>query len=94
MLEVSSAKYIDGYRIELLFNDGERRIVDLKNSLDGPVFQPLKDLNFFKKFKINFNTIEWPNGADFAPEYLYEIAVADNLKVAEPETVYKKLKKK
>lgn len=34
-------------------------MVDLKDSLNGPVFQPLKDLDFFKKFAIRFNTIEW-----------------------------------
>ncbi|MBQ3876783.1 MAG: DUF2442 domain-containing protein [Prevotella sp.] len=75
-IEVVKAEYIDGYRLLLLFNNGERRIVDLSNSLKGTVFAPLKDINFFKRFSIKFNTVEWENGADFAPEYLYEISSA------------------
>lgn len=72
-LEVIKAQYVNEYRIKLWFNNGEMRMVDLKDSLNGPVFQPLKDLDFFKKFAIRFNTIEWPNEDDFAPEYLYGI---------------------
>ena len=72
-IEVTKAEYLDGYRIMLLFNNGEKRIVDLSQSLNGEVFAPLKDIGFFKRFSIKFYTIEWENGADFAPEYLYEI---------------------
>ena len=72
-IEVTKAEYLDGYRIMLLFNNGEKRIVDLSQSLNGEVFAPLKDIGFFKRFSIKFNTIEWENGTDFAPEYLYEI---------------------
>ena len=75
-LEIIKAKYIDNYRIKVWFNDGKVKIVDLADSLIGIAFEPLKDLEFFKKFSIKFNTIEWENGADFAPEYLYEIGLA------------------
>ena len=75
-IEVIKAKYLDGYRLLLLFNYGEKRIVDLSNSLRGSVYVPLKDINYFKQFSIKFNTVEWENGADFAPEYLYEIGTA------------------
>ena len=75
-IEVTKAEYLDGYRIKLLFNNGETRIVDLSQSLNGTVFASLKDIEFFKRFTIKFNTIEWENGADFAPEYLYEIGGA------------------
>ena len=72
-LEISKAEYLGDYRIRLWFNNGEVRIVDLANSLCGEAFRPLHDLDYFKQFSIRFNTIEWENGADFAPEYLYEI---------------------
>ena len=75
-IEVVKAEYIDGYKLLLLFNNGVRRIVDLSDSLKGSVFAPLKDISFFKHFSIKFNTVEWENGADFAPEYLYEISAA------------------
>jgi hypothetical protein len=72
-IEVVKATYLDGYRVKLLFNNGETRIADLSQSLNGSVFAPLRDIDYFKKFSIKFNTIEWENGADFAPEYLWDI---------------------
>ena len=75
-IEVIKAEYMDGFRLLLLFNNGERKVVDLSNSLKGTVYTPLKDIDYFKRFSIKFNTIEWENGADFSPEYLYEIGTA------------------
>ncbi|MCD8387797.1 MAG: DUF2442 domain-containing protein [Bacteroidales bacterium] len=69
-LEVVKAQYMGGYRIKLWFNNQVEKVVDLKASLKGLVFEPLLDLEVFKRFSIKFNTIEWENGADFAPEYL------------------------
>ena len=75
-LEITKAVYLKDYKVMLHFNNGERRIVDLQSSLHGEIFAPLKDVEYFKRFTIKFNTIEWENGADFAPEYLYEIGTA------------------
>jgi len=72
-LEVSKALYLDNYRILLTFNNGDTRTVDLQNELNGTVYEPLRQLDYFKNFQVKFNTIEWSNGADYAPEYLYEI---------------------
>jgi hypothetical protein len=74
-LEVSQAEYLDNYRIKLTFNNGEIKTVDLQNELTGTVYKPLQEYNYFKDFKLKYNTIEWDNGADYAPEYLYEIGV-------------------
>ena len=72
-LEITNANYLSEYKILLNFNSRDTKIVDLKNELTGSIFEPLKDVNYFKDFSIKYNTIEWNNGADFAPEYLYQI---------------------
>ena len=72
-LEVSQAEYLDNYRIKLTFNNGEIKTVDLQNELNGVVYAPLRQLDYFQKFQLKYNTIEWENGADYAPEYLYEL---------------------
>ena len=74
-LHVVGVEYIEGYRLRLQFNDGAIKEIDLKDELYGEVFEPLKDVDFFRKAAVNpdTNTIEWPNGADFAPEFLYEL---------------------
>lgn len=77
-LHVTSATYLGGYRLRLGFNDGTTKDVDLSPELYGTVFEPLKDTGLFRQVHVNpdTNTIEWPNGADFAPEFLYEIGTA------------------
>ena len=65
---------IDKYRIKLKFNNGAEGVVDLAEELYGEVFEPLNDIELFKSFFLTSPTIEWPSGADFAPEYLFEVA--------------------
>ena len=72
-IEVSEAIYLSEYKIQLIFNNGESKIVDLSAELNSKVFEPLKDKSFFQSFVIKYNTIEWSNGADFAPEFLLEL---------------------
>lgn len=69
---ITKAEYVKGYEIELSFKDGSSEVVDFKPYLDRPIFQPLNDEEFFKRFKLGSWTLEWENGADFAPEFLYE----------------------
>lgn len=72
MLEVTDVKYVSGYTLWLSFNDGVEGVVDLEESLWGPVFEPLKDQEFFKQVFLSpvLHTAAWKNDADFAPEYL------------------------
>lgn len=74
ILHVKQAKYLHDYVLWLKFNDGAEGEVNLENELDGEVFEPLKDLNNFRQFSVDpdMQTIVWANGADLAPEFLYE----------------------
>ena len=74
ILHVKEAKYLHDYVIWLRFNDEAEGEIDLKDELDGEIFEPLKKIKNFKKFKVDpdIMTVVWENGADIAPEFLYE----------------------
>ena len=67
---ITKAQYVGDHKIHLWFNNNVDKVVDFSDKLKGAAFEPLRDLAFFKNFHIVYNTIEWANGADFAPEYL------------------------
>lgn len=79
ILHVVDVKYARDYIIWVRFNDGIDGEVDLSAELDGEVFGPLKDKKLFKTIKVDplLGTVVWDNGADLAPEFLY-----DNLKIS------------
>jgi hypothetical protein len=72
---VREVKYIDGYKLRITFENGKQKRIDLANYLEGEIFDPLKDKAYFKKVSVNrdIDTIVWENGADFSPDFLYEI---------------------
>ena len=74
--DVTRARHVSGFVVWLEFRDGTSGEVDLAPYLTGPVFQPLRDPAVFRSFSIHpeFQTLVWPNGADLAPEFLYELA--------------------
>ena len=55
---------------------GVEETVDFSDWLEGPIFEPLKDAAYFRRFFIEGGTVTWPNGADIAPETLHERAKA------------------
>lgn len=74
MPRILEARHVRDFVIWLRFSDGAEGEVDLAGELDGPVFEPLRDPDYFRLVTLNpsLHTITWPNGADLAPEYLHE----------------------
>jgi hypothetical protein len=74
MQDVIEARYIGKYTLWIRFEDGIAGEIDLSGELLGGVFEPLRDEAYFRQFRVNADTgtLEWPNRADFAPEFLYE----------------------
>lgn len=75
MLHVKSVNYISDYKIYVAFDDGTVGEVTLKGHLEGPIFEPLKDKDYFLKVRVDpeFKTVVWPNGADLVPEFVKEL---------------------
>ena len=76
-LHIHSVRVCDDYCLECGFTNGETLRVNLRDELYGDVFAPLLDAIVFAQARINPDTltVEWENGADFAPEFLYQIAM-------------------
>ena len=64
-------KVLDDYELEIIFNNGEKKIFDVKPYFKFKIFEELKDLKKFKSVKISGLSIEWENGADICPDELY-----------------------
>jgi hypothetical protein len=71
---VIHAEHRGGFRLHVVFNDASENTIDFEPWLEGPVFEPLKDPQYFQRFFVDGGTIVWPNGADIAPETLYDVA--------------------
>ena len=73
MVSVIDVRHVRGYVVWLRFSDGTEGEVDLREELDGEVFEPLRDRKLFRSVAVHpeWHTIAWPNGADFAPEFLH-----------------------
>lgn len=76
ILRIAEAEVCGRHSLQLTFNDGTSSTVNVAPLLEGPVFEPLKDPDYFARAELDLvaGTVVWPNGADFAPEALYELA--------------------
>jgi hypothetical protein len=83
-IHVTDVECIEDYQLRLTFNTGEEGVVDLADELYGEVFEPLQDKSLFRQVYLTARTIEWPNGADFAPEFLLTFLQTEQAPVAEP----------
>jgi hypothetical protein len=71
---VVRAEHRGGFQLHVVFNDGSENTIDFEQWLEGPMFEPLKNPDYFRRFFVDGGTVVWPNGADVAPETLYELA--------------------
>ena len=71
-ISVKSVRSLSEYQLLLTFENGEKKIFDMKPYLDKGIYKELKDESKFKTVRISFDSIEWCNKADIDPEFLYE----------------------
>jgi len=74
--EVKNVRPTDNHELILDFDNEEKRVFDVKPILSYGRFSELEDLAAFKRVHISFDTVEWENGLDLDPEYLYEKSTA------------------
>ena len=78
---ILSAEVRGPHRLWVSFNDGTCGEVDPRPLMSGPVFDPLRDPEFFARVTLDpvCGTVVWPNGADFAPEALRSLVVSESV---------------
>ena len=80
MLHVIAVEYVGDKKLNISFDDGNSGVIDLSGNLIGPVFEPLRRNDEFAKVVLDeeLETVVWPNGADFAPEFLRDLLLKQN----------------
>lgn len=86
IIHVTQVEVVGPHSLELAFDNGTRKRVNLRRELYGQVFEPLREPTFFAKAYLDSNsrTVTWPNGADFAPDFLYQLEPEETLAPATP----------
>jgi hypothetical protein len=76
LVDITAVEVVGEYQLRLTFADGTVGDVDFAGRQWRGVFEPLGDPSFFARVAVDpdAGTIAWPNGADMAPEPLYEEA--------------------
>ena len=75
MVWITEVAYVDEYKIKIMFNDNTNGIIDFAPIIEQDhrlIIKELKQPDIFQNFSVKLDTLVWPNGADFSPEYLYE----------------------
>jgi uncharacterized protein DUF2442 len=85
IIYLKEAKHLREAQFDLVFSDGRRGVADLTGTLEGPVFEPLRDPAFLAlgTLDLETRTLAWPNGADLAPEFLYFLAFRNDTSLSD-----------
>jgi len=73
---VITVKPENNYKLLITFENNEKRLFDVKPFLDKGIFTELKSIDYFKKVKVSFGAIQWPNEQDFSKDTLYKLSNA------------------
>ena len=75
IIHVTKVRVVGSHSLELTFDNGVRKRVNLRREICGPIFEPLSEPAYFAKAYLDpdSRTVAWPNGADFAPDFLYQL---------------------
>src|SRR6266436_5848181 len=92
ILHINTAKVVGPHELYIEFSTGEKKLVNVRPLLKGPIFKPLRDPKYFGLVRVDpvFKTVAWPNGADLAPEALYELDSAISEPIARKVEVTEK----
>lgn len=72
LVRIIEVNPLEDYNCLIVFEDGTRKVVDLKPYLHGPIFEPIvRDMKYFRSVSVRDGTIAWDNGADIDPDVLY-----------------------
>ncbi len=75
ILKITNAAYVRDYILALTFSNGEVRNFDFATVFNEGICTKLKNMSYFKKFKLDAFSVDWNNEIGFAPEFLYENAM-------------------
>jgi hypothetical protein len=88
LYRITKLSVLPKYRLQIEFEDGVAGIIDLADDLTGPMFEPLRDEGVFGKARLDeFGVVCWPNGADYAPDAMYDIIAGKLGKNGRPKAV-------
>ena len=75
IIHITKVKVVGSHSLLLTFDNSVQKQVNLRQELYGPIFEPLRDPTYFAKAYVDpdSRTVAWPDGADFAPDFLYQL---------------------
>ena len=69
---VKALEFCGDYVLRLTFEDGSVKDFDCTELLNEQIYNPLRNISFFRQAQALYGTVRWNDEIDIAPEYLYE----------------------